>query len=520
MSKTLKILLAILASLALLIVAAVTYLNFVYLPQKVSLQGIKYLEQKSKGQIRASSIQYLPLKGVEIKDLVLLSPSKQPIIHLDTVYLNVELWPLFLEKNLEFRLSIYPSQIKQPLVIKGRYQIVPQKLDITFSVKNILLAQNQNLTGKLSATVALTKRSDIELVVSSPDLNAQGNFTMQGRDLNINKFSGVFLGSSFDFIGDVQNLGDPTLNIYGNLDIDLAGLKKLNPAYLKPFSQFDMDGHCLGELFLSSQLNNPQAGLKLKAGQIRLANFRLYELAAIAELKDRQLQISKCYGKLYDGEINLEGTVKLNSPDWPAKLNLNLFNVDINKVIMDLTERPTPIHGRLFSLTRASAPLKDFKAIEGKSWMSISGSNILQVPVFSGVAEVLRLPELSKIEFKEASGNFAIGQQTLKTDDFKISSEAMSILFKGNLNFNGDLGFDVQPNFSPDLLASSNIGAILGMFIDSTTGGFLGEIKLKGNIKEPRYTFKPLSANKIIPKGIEEGLRQLFKFKKQEDENQ
>ena len=82
------------------------------------------------------------------------------------------------------------------------------------------------------------------------------------------------------------------------------------------------------------------------------------------------------------------------------------------------------------------------------------------------------------------------------------------------MDFAGNLGFDIEPAFSESFLATPHIGNILGIFIDSTTGAFLGEIKLKGNIKEPRYTFKPISADKFFPKALEKGLKQLFKFKK------
>ena len=84
------------------------------------------------------------------------------------------------------------------------------------------------------------------------------------------------------------------------------------------------------------------------------------------------------------------------------------------------------------------------------------------------------------------------------------------------MDFAGNLAFDVEPTFSQSFLAAPNIGNILGIFTDSATGAFLGEIKLKGTLKEPRYTFKPVSVEKLIPKAIEEGLKQLFKFKKKE----
>ena len=85
------------------------------------------------------------------------------------------------------------------------------------------------------------------------------------------------------------------------------------------------------------------------------------------------------------------------------------------------------------------------------------------------------------------------------------------------MDFDGNLGFDISPFFSRGFISSApNIANILGIFIDPA-GNFLGEIKMKGNIKEPRYTFKPISMEKLLPRGIEEGLKQLFKFKKEKE---
>ena len=92
----------------------------------------------------------------------------------------------------------------------------------------------------------------------------------------------------------------------------------------------------------------------------------------------------------------------------------------------------------------------------------------------------------------------------------------MVICLKGYMDFAGNLAFDIEPTFSPAFLSVPRIGNILGMLTEPTSGRFLGEIKLKGSLKEPRYTFKPISPDKLFRGGIEEGLKRLFKFKKKE----
>lgn len=518
MKRLLKIIFAIVGVFILIIVAAFAYLNFIYLPQKVKSEGAAYLEQKSKGTIQAKSIQYIPFKGVQLKGITILSKKKEPIVNIDKLYFNVRLWPLITKRMIEFRIDLYPPKIKRPFVFDGIYQVKEQILNLDFKIKHRLFVQSEVLYGELKLRIDKEERTDINCQVTSGDLNAQGNFYIQDRNLYIEKLSATILDSQFDFIGDVQNLSDPSLNIYGNLDINLANLKKINPQYSKLPAKLNMEGRCKGEVFVSSKVNNPQIGLKINAPQIQIEKTKIEDLSIVSKMEDRKVSFSKFYARLYDGEINLQGACNLKSPEFPANLNLNIFNLNLNKIIKDITEKDVFIDGQLFSLGRLDAPLKNPKAVKGELWLSITGAEMLKLPVFAGITDVLRLPQLRKVKFREANGNFAIAQQTIRTSDLQVISNNVVIYFKGYMDFAGNLAFDIEPSFSQDfLLTSPNIGNILGILIDSSTGTFLGKIKLKGNIKNPRYTFKPISAEKLFPGGIEEGLKQLFKkFKMKE----
>lgn len=515
MRKIFRVLLSIIAILAFIIVAIFAYLNFIYLPQKVKSEGPAFLEEKTKGRLRAESIQYIPFKGVKFKNISLLSRKKEQIFTVEKLYFNVNIWPLLIHRELNFRLDLYPPGIKRPFVFKGLYRIKQKILDLDFQIKNRLFIQSQTLYGKVRAILNSEGKSDIDLNINSPDLNIDGTFFVEDEDLRIKKLSGKILETSFDFIGDVQNLGQPLLNIYGNIELDLGSLKKINPEYIKGLNKLKMDGRCSTRFYIANQINNPEVGLKMNAGQIRIRNIDIRDLSAVSKIKNRKVYLSKLYAKLCGGEINLEGKSRLDLEGFPTAFNLNIFNLNLNEIIKGITDRDLPVHGRLFSLARLSGYLRQPRTVEGKLWLSVSGSNIFELPVFEGLANILRLPELRKVEFKEAGGNFTIAEEEIRTDDFKIASNNIAVYFKGYMDFRGDLGFDIQPHFSQSFLSTvPNISNILGIFIDSA-GNFLGEIKMKGNIKNPRYTFKPISVEKLLPKGLEEGLKQLFKLKKE-----
>lgn len=512
MRKWLKILFIFIISLLLLVLAGLAYLNFVYLPRKVKQEGASYLQQKSKGTIHAGSIQYIPFQGIRLKNVVISSREKQGIFSIDKLNISVDVLSLITQRVLRFQAAIYPQKEQRPIPLKGEYSFKQQTLNLETSIPAPWFTKKQNLRGRLKADLdADAPRFDLAL--SSADVTVEAGVFIRDNNLYIEKLGGKILDSTFEFLGDVQNLSDASLNIYGNLDLNLQDLQGVNPEYFPIADKLKIEGRCLAAVYLASQIKNPEIGLKMNASPLKLEKFRIENLIVNAQLKDNSVSLTRGYAKLYDGELNLLGNCKLDAPGLPVSLDLNIFNLELNKLTNDLAGKATPLHGRLFALSKLNSPLKDIKKAEGKLWLNISGSNILQVPLLKGIAEVLRLPEMSSIEFKEAAGNFTIAQGALRTEDFKIAGDNLALHYKGFIDFDGNLSFDILPQFSQGFFSSSpSISNILGIFID-TAGNFLGEIKMKGTVQNVRHTFKPFSMKNLSPQRlIEEGLRQLFKF--------
>lgn len=513
MKKLVKIFFILMISLLLLILTGLAYLNFVYLPRKVQQEGASYLQQKSKGTIHAGSIQYIPFQGIKLKNVVISSREKQGIFSIDKLNININILPLITQRVLRFQAAIYPRKGQRHIPLKGEYSLKQQTLNLEISIPAPWFIKKQNLRGKLHAELN-ADTSRFNLALASADLTLQGNLYIKDNNLYIEKLCGRILGSTYDFIGDIQNLSDASLNIYGNLDLNLKDLQGFNPEYVPIAGKVKIEGRCLAAVYLASQIKNPEIGLKMNASSIEAGKIKIDNLIVNAQLQDNTVSLTRWDAKLYEGELNLLGTCKLDSPGQPVSLDLNISNLELNKIISDLAGKETPLHGRLFALSKLNGPLKDIKKAEGTLWLNISGSNILQVPLLKGIAEVLRLPEMSSIEFKKAAGNFTIAQGALRTEDFKIAGDNLALYYKGFIDFDGNLSFDILPQFSQGFFsASPSISNILGIFID-TAGNFLGEIKMKGTVQNVRHTFKPFSMKNLSPQRlIEEGLKQFFKFK-------
>ncbi|MBN3038991.1 MAG: hypothetical protein JW869_06220 [Candidatus Omnitrophica bacterium] len=511
MKKLFKVIIIVLVVIVVVGAAALAYLNFIYFPDLVASKGAKLLEQKTKGRISAQSIQYVPLKGVELKEVSFLSQQKEPLFVLDRLYLNANPITALTKNRLDFNIQLYPQGKKLPLNFSGLYQIQAQHLDLNFALKNDFFLKRQDIEGKLSADIISKDEFKADLKLASADLDIHGLFSLKDKDVKIEDFSGNICGSTLKIIGDVQDIAKPQINCYGDLKVDLKGLKRLHPQLTKIPEELDLVGSASGTLFLTGSPDNPQAGLKLQSQKLKVDNISVADFSLAAEMKDKMVEISKIYAKTCQGEVNIESMCNLAVRELPAAVVVKISNIDLHQIIKDISGKERPFYGQVFAQAQLSAPLKDYKAVQGNLFINTSGANILRFPFFEKLANILQFSENTKGGFKQATGNFQVANETIRSQDLAILSDHVKIIFKGVMDFKGDLNVDVYPNFSQSFLTTSpNVGSILGILVDST-GNLLGEIKLTGNVKKPDWSFAP-SFKKLFPGGVDQKILDLFPF--------
>ncbi|MFH1046304.1 MAG: hypothetical protein V1727_04995 [Candidatus Omnitrophota bacterium] len=521
MKKLLKILLGLTLFIVLLISAVFLYANFVYLPRLVASQAPQFLSEKTKGQIKADTIEYVPLKGIRLINISVLSKEKQPLFNIDKLFFKVSPLALLTKKVVDFRLDAYPAKAKRPFIVNGLYHWETQTLDLDFKIAHQFFTQPETIEGTLSLQKeGPAEKYALDFALASPNLKAEGIFSFEQKDLHIQTLNVSLAGSTLEFIGDIQDIPQATLNIYGDITIDFNSLKNINPRYLKINEKSLPNGQAQGTFFVSGTLDNPAAGLKLNAPQLTISKVLLTDFALEAQLKNKKAILTKCYARVSDGEVNIDAVSDFSQKKFPASVNINIFNLDLHKLLTDLTGKERPFYGRVFSLGHFNLPLAAYKDVEGKLWLSASGTNILRFRAFEQLSKILRFSEKDQAGFKEASGNFLVAKRNLSSEDFTVSSDNVKLIFKGYMDFTGNLDVSVIPNFSQNFLTSApNMGNILGILIDST-GNFLGEIRWQGNVKDSHFSFMPLAIKNIFQGGFSEELLKFLPFKKQNEENQ
>ena len=137
-------------------------------------------------------------------------------------------------------------------------------------------------------------------------------------------------------------------------------------------------------------------------------------------------------------------------------------------------------------------------------------NNFFDFFVFSGIANILYIPGVSKIIFGEARGTFTISNKKAYTEDTEMSSQEMSLVGNGTVDFDGNLDFQITAAFDKGLLeVASPLGPFRDFLIDKE-GHYLGDINLSGTTKEPKFKINPIPINKIFQNKLIDNIKGIF----------
>jgi hypothetical protein len=110
------------------------------------------------------------------------------------------------------------------------------------------------------------------------------------------------------------------------------------------------------------------------------------------------------------------------------------------------------------------------------------------------------IPELKKVVFTNAVGNFRLKNSRIYTDNFKLISNKVELSTKGYLDFDKNIDATVRIKFKRELIETSSWFSKLSSLLLESAGWFMGNIKISGNLKEPVFTVNPVGVGNILEK--------------------
>jgi len=405
----------------------------------------------------------------------------------------------------------------------GRYKNIVFNLAGSYSdFKDPALNIKGTLLTALSEILPYLPKANAEFLSKlDPAISLSSAFEFKGKakqqetwNILLNKFQGKSGSVDLDLFGSISDFKEPLFDVRGSLITTVDELKKFLPAeQAEMISRNAVSGELYSKFVFKGKQkdqNTWQADLIVDSPQLQVKKFKFDNCHLETKFKDKFLTLPRITANPYGGTLAANAVIDYNQQNPQYVVQIAVRNIDISEWKNDTDMRSKDLRG-LFS---ADADLGGFgnnlDTLKGKGQFQISNGNFWELPVFSGLANILYIPGVSKIAFGEARGTFTVSNKKIYTDDTVMSSQQMTLSGNGTADFDGNLDFQLTAAFDKGLLeVASPLGPLRDLLIDKE-GHYLGIVTLGGTTKEPKLKLSPPSLDKIFQNKLFDNIKGIF----------
>ncbi|OGX34389.1 MAG: hypothetical protein A3I43_06510 [Omnitrophica WOR_2 bacterium RIFCSPLOWO2_02_FULL_50_19] len=354
-----------------------------------------------------------------------------------------------------------------------------------------------------------------------PAASLSSSFEFKGKtkkqetwNLLLNKFQGKSGAVDMDLFGSIADFKEPLLDMRGSLATTVDELKKfLPPGQADLIAKNEVSGELSSKFVFKGKQKDQstwQIDLITDSPQLKIKKIKLNDFHIESKFKDKFVTLPRITAAPYDGTLAANAVIDFNQQDPQYVVQLAVRDIDISKWKNDTEMRDKDLRGRFSANTELGGFGNSLDTLKGKGAFQISNGRFWELPVFSGLANILYIPGVSKIIFGEARGTFTISNKKAYTEDTEMSSQEMSLVGNGTVDFDGNLDFQITAAFDKGLLeVASPLGPFRDFLIDKE-GHYLGDINLSGTTKEPKFKINPIPINKIFQNKLIDNIKGIF----------
>lgn len=401
-------------------------------------------------------------------------------------------WPLQIKGYLDILdTAVKLEKLVSPIEnINGRLELVQNQLkwqDVSFKY----LDTPYKSTGLLTDFRA----PKVQLALNSQDVILETNFSIYRTIINFSRFSGKYFNSDFSLAGKVDTK-DPfnlAMDISGDSDINLQDLKDSIKKFKDKLEQISPQGKVRVQFNLNGNLSDFKSCIinaKLSSPSLSVYGLKSYNFLMNYNQSEGIINIPLMHYSLYDGTIEANVKMNLNSINPPYVINADIQNIKIEKLKLDTKVKEKDISGTLQAQVKLNGFLNDISKLKGTGKINISEGRLWQLNLFKGLGSLLFTKDFANIIFHEGSCAFLVQDQYVFTDNLRL---------KSNIT---DLFGSVKIGFDSSINASLNVQDSGGAVAEEAVR--FGTIKINGTLSEPRYKFQPAVMD--IIKGLKEAI--------------
>ncbi|MEK7307877.1 MAG: AsmA-like C-terminal region-containing protein, partial [Nitrospirota bacterium] len=362
----------------------------------------------------------------------------------------------------------------------------------------------QDLDYQSSGVLTNFKTPNIKLKLFSEELSLGADFDLLGKKIKISQLNGKYLDSQFLVSGDldISNPSEPEVDLNGKLSLELANLDKILDKQYPAIKSLRLAGG------LDAQFNFTGKPAYFKdcylQASLNSSNFSFYGFKAqslsLDFLQDQKIvKISDLRIALYDGLLQGNGALNLDTANLPYQLDLKVDGIKLEKLKMDTASKDKNISGILLGELKLNGYSGDLSRLSGAGKLSIKEGKLWELNLLRGLGKLLFAKDLGSIELSECDCDFLVKDKFIYTDNLQLKGNVANIAGPLKIGFDGSL----EGALNVDIL--SELVPLSGTLKDITTAiigqsGKFGVIKLSGSLSEPKYSFKTAVTN--IIKGL------------------
>jgi hypothetical protein len=236
------------------------------------------------------------------------------------------------------------------------------------------------------------------------------------------------------------------------------------------------------------------------AGTLRAANATMRkvaarDLSADLDITGRTVSLANLHGKAYDGDLVGRAAIDFQNPAAPRyDLEFTAQQLDADRFLSGMTPLRGVVTGKVNLQSgwkyTGSEPKQILSTLTGNGQAMALSGRLQELPVMTSIANLLQLPSLKSMPYKDLGMHFAVQSGRLAVQDLKLRTDDADAGVGGSIGLDGSLDLSVHLLLSKALsqhyLSGNRTAAALGSLFADPTGRLAFDFAVGGDYKSPK----------------------------------
>ncbi len=419
-----------LLAVVILIVLALAYVNFIYLPKNLKPLFISFAEQALEKEVQVEAAEYVPFKGISFSGVSVFNPDGSPFIRVSDVSVSLASLPRVgpggTHGKVKFVLSKAEYNSAEAAVradAKGELAINSSGdfhgivfLEHTDVRPPSPLAEITGIRGRIELLPTAVFSEALIGRAAGEDLELSFRLEKAEGGLILNKLTLVYPGSTVTVSGRMETVGvNPRVDAEGTALIDAASFLRLLPGLALPPLEAVSDVRFNASGPMDPLLLTGEA--EINSSNIQAAGINCEKLDVKLKLDKGRMVVPAVRAELYGGTVDAFGEAEIK-PGFPGMVLAKVQSLELRGLLLDLLSQDLG-EGKVFAEFEAAGRLMEPDSLAGTSSIKVEEAGITLPAVFRGISLAAGLPELKSAKIVSAQGDFKLAKGRFTTENLQ-----------------------------------------------------------------------------------------------------